>query len=106
MGPVDEIFANPLHPYTHALMRAIPVPDPDLMKKIPPEPLKGEIPSPLDPPKGCRFHTRCPHAKEACSQEVPELEDVGSDHFAACHFWKEIKEKSKSQVVPKYHIHE
>ncbi len=82
-GSKEEIFANPLHPYTKALFSAIPHPDPDVkMNRII---LKGDIPSPIDPPKGCRFHTRCPHATDICKVATPEYKDYGNGHCAACH---------------------
>lgn len=82
-GTKDEIFANPLHPYTQALFSAIPQPDPDVkMNRII---LKGDIPSPANPPKGCRFHTRCPKAMDICSEVAPEYRDFGNGHCAACH---------------------
>ncbi|MBR5285637.1 MAG: dipeptide ABC transporter ATP-binding protein [Clostridia bacterium] len=82
-GTKEDIFANPLHPYTQALFSAIPQPDPDLkMNRII---LKGDIPSPANPPKGCRFHTRCPYATDKCKEEVPEYRDYGNGHFVACH---------------------
>lgn len=82
-GTKAEIFANPLHPYTKALFSAIPYPDPDVkMNRIV---LSGDIPSPANPPKGCRFHTRCPYAKDICKEETPEYNDYGNGHFAACH---------------------
>jgi oligopeptide/dipeptide ABC transporter ATP-binding protein len=78
----EELFRNPLHPYTQALLSAIPIPDPTLSRKriI----LSGDVPSPLNPPKGCRFHPRCPEAKEICSQEEPVFHEVSENHLAAC----------------------
>jgi oligopeptide/dipeptide ABC transporter ATP-binding protein len=78
----DELFKNPLHPYTRALMSAIPVPDPHLKRER--VILKGDVPSPLNPPSGCRFHPRCPIAEEICSQQEPEFREVGPDHWVAC----------------------
>jgi len=79
----QELYEKPLHPYTRALLSAVPVPDPDFRKQriI----LEGDVPSPLHPPSGCAFHTRCPSKKEFCSRERPELADVGNGHFVACH---------------------
>jgi peptide/nickel transport system ATP-binding protein/oligopeptide transport system ATP-binding protein len=78
----EELFRNPLHPYTQALMSAIPVPNPRLKRQriI----LKGDVPSPLNPPKGCRFHPRCPVAIEKCSHEEPPLLEVSPEHWVAC----------------------
>ena len=82
-GSKDDIFSNPLHPYTDALFSAIPYPDPDVkMNRVT---LKGDIPSPANPPKGCRFHTRCPYATEICKTVAPEYKEYESGHFAACH---------------------
>ncbi|PKN95180.1 MAG: peptide ABC transporter substrate-binding protein [Chloroflexi bacterium HGW-Chloroflexi-6] len=78
----NELFANPLHPYTKALMSAIPIPDPTLKRER--TILKGDVPSPLNPPKGCRFHPRCPVVKDICSQEEPVFKEVGADHWVAC----------------------
>ena len=77
-----ELFRNPLHPYTQALMSAIPVPDPTLKRdRII---LEGDVPSPLNPPGGCRFHPRCPVALEACSIEEPAFREASPDHWVAC----------------------
>ncbi len=82
-GTKEDIFSNPLHPYTQALFSAIPQPDPDVkMNRII---LKGDIPSPANPPKGCRFHTRCPKAMDICKEKTPEYKDYGNGHCAACH---------------------
>lgn len=79
-----ELYENPLHPYTQALLSAVLVPDPTVkMERII---LKGDIPSPADPPSGCRFHTRCPKCMEICSQKIPELRDIGNNHKVSCHF--------------------
>ena len=79
----DELFKNPLHPYTKALLSAVPVPIPKLKRER--IVLKGDIPSPVNPPSGCKFHTRCPFAEEVCRSEVPVFRDAGSNHFVACH---------------------
>ncbi|MGM0900522.1 MAG: ABC transporter ATP-binding protein [Bacillota bacterium] len=79
----ESLFANPLHPYTQALISAVPLPKPGIKKER--IVLHGEIPSPLNPPTGCIFHTRCPYAKEKCKKEVPEKKQVSPDHFVACH---------------------
>ena len=80
----EELFANPLHPYTQALMDAAPIPDVELERSRAPRALTGEIPSPLDPPPGCVFSTRCPLATEECRNVVPELREVRPGHHAAC----------------------
>ena len=78
----EDLFRSPLHPYTQALMSAIPVPNPRLKRER--VILKGDVPSPLNPPKGCRFHPRCPWAIEICSQEEPQLKELMPNHWAAC----------------------
>ena len=86
-GTKEDIFKNPLHPYTKALFSAVPNPDPNhKMQRIA---LGGDIPSPANPPKGCRFHTRCPYAKEICKHVVPEYREHEPGHFAACHLLNE-----------------
>lgn len=79
----DDLFQEPLHPYTKALLNAIPVPDPSMSREK--LRIEGSIPSPIDPPTGCRFNTRCPYRKEACSREEPPLINMGDGHFVACH---------------------
>ena len=82
----EALFADPLHPYTRALFSAIPVPDPDYQgKRII---LEGSIPSPADPPKGCRFHTRCPHVMDICTEDEPVWQEVQPGHFCACHLYR------------------
>lgn len=89
IGNVKDVYGNPLHPYTQALMSAIPVPDPD--RKINRIKLKGEVPTPINPPVGCRFCTRCRYVRQKCFLEEPELVDYEGGHNAACHFTLEIK---------------
>lgn len=79
----DELFAHPRHPYTQILVSAIPVPDPE--QPVNPLALSGEIPSPADPPSGCKFHTRCPYATKICEESDPQLMDYGNRHMVACH---------------------
>lgn len=82
MADKAELFSNPAHPYTQALMSAIPVPDVDVVKSE--IYLEGDVPSPVDPPGGCSFHTRCPYATEICTQTKPQLTDMGNGHYTAC----------------------
>ncbi|MCA1041271.1 dipeptide ABC transporter ATP-binding protein [Bacillus infantis] len=81
----EKLYDKPLHPYTAALLDAVPVPDPDLRKEA--ELLSGDIPSPANPPKGCAFHTRCRECMEICTVERPQLEEIEEGHFAACHLY-------------------
>jgi oligopeptide/dipeptide ABC transporter ATP-binding protein len=85
LAPSEELYANPMHPYTKALLSAVPVPDPDTEASRERTVLEGDVPSPVSPPSGCRFRTRCPHATEACAQEVPPWREIQKDHWVqAC----------------------
>ena len=78
-----ELYRNPLHPYSQALLSAVPVPDPEIHKqKIL---LQGDVPSPMNPPTGCTFHTRCPEREEICPRKIPVFKEVGHEHWVACH---------------------
>jgi oligopeptide/dipeptide ABC transporter ATP-binding protein len=88
LSATGELFDRPLHPYTKALLSAIPIPDPETGREriI----LTGDVPNPVDPPRACRFHPRCPYAREICREVEPQLEDIGQGHIVACHRWREI----------------
>ena len=91
MGDKEDIFANPLHPYTQALFSAIPMPDPDAkMNRVI---LEGSIPSPANPPAGCKFHTRCRYCMEKCSQEEPATYEVEPGHTVTCHLYADGNKK-------------
>ncbi len=96
MAAREDLFADPLHPYTQALMSAIPIPDPTVKRhRIL---LQGDVPSPLNPPSGCRFHTRCPLAFDKCAHEEPPFKDYGHEHYAAC-WLLETGEKGASKLT-------
>lgn len=82
MAPFQELYDNPKHPYTQALLSSIPLPDPRKARRK--AILKGDVPSPINPPTGCRFHTRCSKRREECDQQGPELKDLGGNHYVAC----------------------
>ena len=98
-GETEDIFANPLHPYTEALFSAIPIPDPTAkMKRIV---LEGSIPSPANPPSGCKFHTRCSRCMDICKEVVPEQKEIEPGHFVVCHLYDEMQgivNKEKEEV--------
>lgn len=97
MSENEELFNNPRHPYTEALMSAVPIADPDIEKEriI----LKGDVPSPVDPPSGCYFHPRCPYAQSVCSQEEPEFKDYGTDHYVSCHLADSLDLKGVEEIA-------
>jgi oligopeptide/dipeptide ABC transporter ATP-binding protein len=87
LAPAGEIYAAPKHPYTIALLAAIPIPDPEA-RKTAPERLKGDVPNPIAPFSGCRFHPRCPQATARCREQEPEFKEVSPGHFAACFLYE------------------
>lgn len=91
LGQSEAIFDKPLHPYTQTLLASVPLAS-EAMKRGRPK-LKGELPSPISPPSGCRFHTLCPWAQERCAKEEPQFRDYGDGHYAACHYVEEIQQK-------------
>jgi oligopeptide/dipeptide ABC transporter ATP-binding protein len=105
LSPSEELYVKPIHPYTAALLSAIPVPDPELNRKRDRIVVGGEPPSPVDPPSGCVFHTRCPRARDLCKTEVPRLSAYPNGHVAACHYplnvsEDEVRASTKSPLSP------
>lgn len=104
----ENLYAEPLHPYTKALLSAVPVPDPHFTREE--ILLDGDIPSPSNPPSGCTFHTRCPFAMDRCKQDVPQLEEIKPGHYVSCHLydadmidkksWRGLNEKQENLVIP------
>ncbi|WP_066871629.1 ABC transporter ATP-binding protein [Clostridium mediterraneense] len=87
-GPSDNVYLEPKHPYTKALLSAVPIPDPDIAKNNKRIVLDGDIPSPIDPPEGCRFKGRCKYAMDICGKVTPQLKEVEKEHFVACHLFE------------------
>ena len=105
LSPAEELYAKPIHPYTAALLSAIPIPDPRENRRRDRIVVGGEPPSPVDPPSGCVFHTRCPRAQDICRAEVPPLTEYGAGHMSACHFplnitREELAAATKSPLSP------
>ena len=98
LAPTKELFYTPKHPYTEALMSAIPEVDPD--QEMVPVHLEGEIPSPVNPPSGCRFHTRCPYVQDMCKIEIPEWREIKEGRFVACHFADTLTLKGVDSLEP------
>jgi oligopeptide transport system ATP-binding protein len=101
-SPADMLYDRPIHPYSVALLSAVPIPDPKANAERTPVVLEGDVPSPVDPPSACRFHTRCPWATEICSQDEPPLADYGSGQAAACHHPRNVDQGqiSRTEVAP------
>src|SRR5207244_9636337 len=100
ISPAEELYDNPLHPYTISLLSAVPIPDPEVEAKRETILLQGDLPSPANPPPACRFHTRCPYVQPTrCRDEVPPLRKLGEGHFVACHWAEKIK---AGEIRPKH----
>ena len=98
LSPAEELYARPIMPYTEALLSAVPIPDPDLARKRERIVLEGDVPSPINPPSGCRFHPRCRYATDVCHEIEPPLVDYGNGHLAACHHPLNVDAATLSEV--------
>jgi oligopeptide/dipeptide ABC transporter ATP-binding protein len=98
LSPAEELYTRPIMPYTEALLSAVPIPDPDLSEQRERIVLEGDVPSPINPPSGCRFHPRCRYATEVCSQIEPPLTDYGNGHLAACHHPLNVDKETLARV--------
>ena len=101
IGPANDVYEHPAHPYTRGLIDAVPIPDPVLEKQRDTVAVRGELPSALDPPSGCRFRTRCPLAQDICAEVEPPLRSFGGTHRAACHFPLEQPVESTEDALAK-----
>ena len=93
LSPAEDLYTRPIMPYTEALLSAVPIPDPDLAEKRERIVLEGDVPSPINPPSGCRFHTRCPRATDVCRKVEPQLTEYGGGHVAACHHPQHVSDE-------------
>jgi oligopeptide/dipeptide ABC transporter ATP-binding protein len=98
LSPAEELYQRPIMPYTEALLSAVPIPDPDLAAGRERIVLEGDVPSPIDPPSGCRFHPRCRYATQVCSDVEPPLVDYGNGHLAACHHPLNVDQATLQEV--------
>jgi peptide/nickel transport system ATP-binding protein len=99
LSPAEELYTRPIMPYSEALLSAVPIPDPDLAEKRERIVLEGDVPSPINPPSGCRFHPRCRYATEVCREIEPPLVDYGNSHLAACHHPLNVDQKTLDRVA-------
>jgi oligopeptide transport system ATP-binding protein len=99
VSPAEELYTRPIMPYTEALLSAVPIPDPDLSEQRERIVLEGDVPSPIDPPSGCRFHPRCRYATEICHEVEPPLTNYGNSHFAACHHPLNVDKETLAHVT-------
>jgi oligopeptide/dipeptide ABC transporter ATP-binding protein len=99
VSPAKELYSKPIHPYTEALLAALPIPDPNENRARKRDVIGGEPPNPINPPSGCRFHTRCAHATEICSQSEPPLAEYANGHVAACHHPQNVSEAEISSAT-------
>lgn len=98
-APRNDLFSVPLHPYTQALINAVPIPDPQKERAQPTVVLSSELPSPLHPPSGCRFRTRCPHATDRCSHRAPIMEEARNGHKVSCYHWTQIRRATSHEAA-------
>ena len=98
MPPAAQLYDQPLHPYSNALLSAVPIPDPKLNAARERLVLEGDVPSPIDPPSGCHFHTRCPWATEVCTVDDPELLELADEHVAACHHPRNVDQVARESA--------